>query len=134
MLEKCDSQDSRPGASVSSPPILEYKDPGSPSLVEPAVLLRQARRLKGLTVVDARPVRILDPDDDMVRHLKSCGQARRFDPWPCCHADLYTFPLGRKTVGVVGRAAAAARWEWLLHGPGGARCWRSLGGLARDIG
>jgi uridine phosphorylase len=86
---------------MSSPPILDHKDPEAPSVFEPTALLREARRQKGLAIIDVPPVCILDPDGDILRHLRKTGQAERFDAWPCYHTDLYTFSLAGETVGIV---------------------------------
>ena len=96
-----DSQRNSAGTSVSSPPILDNKNPDAPSVFEPAALLREARRQKGLAAVDVPPVCILDPDGDIVRHLRNTGQAIRLDGWPCYHTDLYTFALGSETAGII---------------------------------
>ena len=92
---------------MSSPPILDNKQPDAPSVFEPAALLREARRQKGLATVDVPPVCVLDPDGDIVRRLKSAGEARRFDGWPCYHTDLYSFPLAGQTAGIVACAVGA---------------------------
>jgi uridine phosphorylase len=89
------------------PPILENKYPESPSVFLPSALIRQARRQKGLPVIDVPEICILDPDGDIVRRLKADGHARRFDCWPCYHTDLYTFSLGGETVGILGCAVGA---------------------------
>lgn len=95
------------GADVSLPPILDNKNPDSPSVFAPAALLREARRQKGLTTADVPRLCILDPDGDIVRRLKSAGQAERFDGWPCYHTDLYTFALAGETAGIIGCAVGA---------------------------
>jgi uridine phosphorylase len=100
---KCNS----PGASVSLPPIVDNKDPDAASVFEPAALLREARRQKGLAAADVPPACILDPDGDIVRRLKKSGQAKRFDAWPCYHTHLYTFPLGEQTIGIIGCVVGA---------------------------
>ena len=92
---------------MSSPPILDNKYPDVPSVFEPTALLREARRQKGLASIDVPPVCILDPDGDIVRHLKSSGQAKRFDAWPCYHTDLYSFPLAGQTSGIIACAVGA---------------------------
>jgi uridine phosphorylase len=92
---------------VPSPPILDNKRPDDPSVFEPTALLREARRQKGLPVAKVPSVCILDPDGDIVRRLKSSGQATRSDEWPCYHTDLYCFPLADETVGIVGCAVGA---------------------------
>lgn len=92
---------------MSSPPILDNKDTNERSVFEPAALLREARRQKGLSVADVPPVCILDPDGDIVRRVKTSGKARRSDAWPCYHTDLYEFSLGGKIVGIIGCAVGA---------------------------
>lgn len=76
-------------------------------MFEPAALLREARRQKGLEAANVPPVCILDPDGDIVRRLKDSEQAKRFDAWPCCHTDLYTFPLAGETTGIIGGVVGA---------------------------
>jgi uridine phosphorylase len=89
------------------PPLLDNKNPSSPSVFRPAALLREARRQKGLPAVDVPPVCILDPDGDVVRRLRHSGHARPFDGWPCYHTQLDVFMLAAQTVGIVGGAVGA---------------------------
>ena len=90
------------------PPLLDNKNPSSPSVFAPAALLREARRQKGLIAIDVPPVCILDPDGDIVRRLRQTGQSRPFEHWPCYHTELDTFLLGEAAVGIVGRAVGAS--------------------------
>ena len=92
---------------TAKPPILDNKNPMSPSVFQPAALLREARRQKGLAAVDVPPVCILDPDGDIVRRLRHTGQARPFEGWPCYHTQLDTFTLADQTVGIIGCAVGA---------------------------
>ncbi len=89
------------------PPILENKNPQSPSVFVPSAMIREARRQKSLPAVDVPDICILDPDGDIVRRLKAEGRAERFEGWPCYHTDLYTFPLGNEVVGILGCAVGA---------------------------
>jgi len=89
------------------PSILDKKNLSAPSVFQPAALLREARRQKGLATVDVPPVCILDPDGDIVRRLRQTGQARMFENWPCYHTRLDTFSLAGQTVGIVGCAVGA---------------------------
>jgi uridine phosphorylase len=89
------------------PPILANKHPSSPSVFRPAALLREARRQKGIAAADVPPICFLDPDGDVVRHLRGTGQSRPFDGWPCYHTGLDTFTLAGKTVGIIGCAVGA---------------------------
>lgn len=88
-------------------PLLDNKNPSSPSVFRPAALLREARRQKGLPNVDVPPVCVLDPDGDIVRRLRQTGQAQAFEAWPCYHTNLDTFTLAGQTVGIIGCAVGA---------------------------
>src|SRR5260370_41077421 len=89
------------GPPMSSPAILDNKHLDAPSEFEPVPLLPEARRQKGLAAVNVPPLCILDADGDIVRHLKTSGQARRFDACPCYHTDLYRFPLAGQMSGSI---------------------------------
>ena len=89
------------------PSILDNKNTSAPSVFQPAALLREARRQKGLETVDVPPVCILDPDGDIVRRLRQTGAAQVFESWPCYHTRLDIFTLGEQTVGIVGCAVGA---------------------------
>lgn len=90
-----------------SAPILNNKDTDAVSVFEPAALLREARRQKGLPLADVPALCILDPDGDIVRRLRNSGQARVSDRWPCYHTELYEFALAGKTAGIIGCAVGA---------------------------
>src|SRR5215212_11306421 len=87
--------------------ILQNKSPASPSVFEPAALLREARRQKGLAAVEVPAICILDPDGDVVRRLRQEGRARPLEGWPCYHTQLDTFDLAGQQIGIVGCAVGA---------------------------
>jgi uridine phosphorylase len=89
------------------PPLLDNKNPLSPSVFRPAALLREARRQKGLANIDVPAICILDPDGDMVRRLRKEGRSKPFEGWPCYHTQLDAFEMARQTVGIVGCAVGA---------------------------
>ena len=89
------------------PTICDKKDTTASSVFQPAALLREARRQKGLTTVDVPAVCILDPDGDIVRRLRQDSRSLPFDAWPCYHTRLDTFSLAGRTVGIVGCAVGA---------------------------
>jgi uridine phosphorylase len=84
------------------------KIPSSVSVFSPRALLREARRQKGLAERNAPEVCVLDPDGDLVRHLRETGAASPFRDWPCYHTDLDVFELEGHSVGIVGRAVGAS--------------------------
>src|SRR6266567_9289818 len=89
------------------PPLLDNKNPSSPSVFRPAALLREARRQKGLPAVDVPAVCILDPDGDIVRRLRKEGRSKPFEGWPCYHTQLDGFEMAGQTVGIIGCAVGA---------------------------
>jgi uridine phosphorylase len=88
-------------------PILSNKDPGKASVFTPEALLREARRQKDIVSGSIPALCILDPDGDMVRHLRSAGQARLHRAWPCYHTDLYAFEQDGVSFGIIGCAVGA---------------------------
>src|SRR6478609_4762005 len=93
---------------MATPPILENKNPSMPSVFAPAALMREARRQKNIEEAQIPFVCLLDPDGDLVRHLRRTGHARRFEGWPCYHTELDVFNLAGRQVGIIGRAVGAA--------------------------
>ena len=92
---------------MTLPPILTDKYHGAASVFAPEALLREARRQRGLAAGDVPAVCLLDPDGDLVDHLRRSGRARPCPAWACYHTDLDRFALGGREVGVVGRAVGA---------------------------
>jgi len=88
-------------------PILCNKDPRKASVFTPEALLREARRQKGIASGSIPELCILDPDGDMVRHLRSAGKARLHRAWPCYHTDLYAFEQDGVSFGIIGCAVGA---------------------------
>lgn len=93
---------------MTRPPILDKKTYAAPSVFSPKALLREARRQKGIDAIDVPRVCVLDPDGDIVRRLRSTGQARSFKAWPCYHTELDMFDLAGREIGIVGCAVGAS--------------------------
>jgi uridine phosphorylase len=92
---------------MKMPPLLDHKNPSSPSVFRPAALLREARRQKGIPSVNVPALCILDPDGDITRRLRKEGRSKPFECWPCYHTQLDAFELAGQTVGIVGCAVGA---------------------------
>ncbi len=93
--------------SKCKPPTLP-KDYAAPSVFRPEHLLREARRQKALPDHNVPEVCVLDPDGDLMRHLRVTGQSRPSLGWACYHTELVEFTLANGTVaGVVGCAVGA---------------------------
>src|SRR5260370_5754116 len=98
---------------LSMPPLLDNKNPSSPSVFRPAALLREARRQKGLTDVEVPAICILDPECDIVRRLRKENRSKPFESWPCYHTQLEVFELAGQTVGIIG-CGVGARFAVLI--------------------
>ena len=88
-------------------PILAGKDYTAASVFEPANLLREARRQKGLAQAEIPEICLLDPDGDILRALRRAGRAALSPAWACYHTDLYEFEEAGMRFGIIGCAVGA---------------------------
>ena len=93
---------------AKTPPIFLHKRYEVPSAFTPESLLREARRQKGLANIAVPDICILDPDGDIVRHLRAAGSASLHPGWACYHTELYVFDHEGHQYGIVGCAVGAA--------------------------
>jgi uridine phosphorylase len=93
---------------AKTPPILLHKHYDVTSAFTPESLLREARRQKGLSTAAVPEICVLDPDGDIVRHLRATGRADRHPGWACYHTDLYVFHHDDHEYGIVDCAVGAA--------------------------
>jgi uridine phosphorylase len=92
---------------TSRPPLLRHKVHGAPAVFLPENLLREARRQKGIDLEPVPSLCVLDPDGDIVRHLRRTGAARPSRSWACYHSEMVEFDISEQTVGIVGCAVGA---------------------------
>ena len=88
-------------------PILALKDTKAPSVFQPANLLREARRQRGLDHADVPELCLLDPDGDIVRYLERVGEAEQINQWACYYTEMWRFQRDGLEFGVVGCAVGA---------------------------
>jgi len=86
---------------------MEIKYYNEESIFIPENLLREARRQKNLDDCSVPKVCILDPDGDIVRHLKKSG-AELNTCWACYHSELYSAEYKDLTFGIIGCAVGAS--------------------------
>src|SRR5690349_18040001 len=87
--------------------ILELKDATAPSVFQPANVLREARRQRGLPEAPVPAFCLLDPDGDLVRYLQSEGLAEPVASWACYHTETHRFRWEGLEFGIVGCAVGA---------------------------
>ncbi len=88
-------------------PVVGHKSYAEPSVFTPANLLREARRQKGIPRGRIPPICVLDPDGDIVEHLREEGRAKPNPYWACYHTRLYDYEEGGVSYGIVGGAVGA---------------------------
>jgi uridine phosphorylase len=91
----------------STPPLMRPKEHESESVFKVEGLLREARRQRGLADIPVPDVCLLDPDGDVVRHLRAHDRASRHQGWACYHSELWITQVGERTVGIVPCAVGA---------------------------
>jgi uridine phosphorylase len=89
-------------------PLLARADHASPSIFRPENMLREARRQKGLSLGSVAPICILDPDGDLVRHVRQTRQAHLSRHWACYHTEMWEWEEDGQRQGVVGCAVGAS--------------------------
>src|SRR5437764_14821444 len=94
--------------SEPEPPILLHKHHRAASAFTPENLLREARRQKRLAPGSIPEICVLDPDGDIVRHLRATGRAELSRDWACYHTDLYVFHHNGHDYGIIGCAVGAS--------------------------
>ena len=85
-------------------PLLERADHSAPSVFRPENMLREARRQKGLNSGTVPSVCVLDPDGDMVDHVRGRHGARRSRHWACYHTRLWEWEQNGLRYGIIGYA------------------------------
>ncbi len=91
-----------------APPIIVRKAYREPSVFLPENLLREARRQKRVPEGAVPEVCVLDPDGDIVRHLRRAGAAQVCEAWACYHTELDEFTRDGQEFGIVGCAVGAS--------------------------
>src|SRR3989440_8624836 len=93
--------------SLEAAPHLTLRDYGAPSMFTPQNLLREARRQKGLPAATVPDVCVLDPDGDLVDHLRASDRLMPHLTWACYHTHLDTFEQEGMSYGILGRVVGA---------------------------
>jgi len=87
---------------MSSTPILDNKDPGAPSVFEPTALLREARRQKGLPIVEVPAISFVALDIPGRRSLRPRGLA---------------ITLNSTNLRLLTKPPASSDAQWARHSP-----------------
>jgi uridine phosphorylase len=89
------------------PPLLHPKQYDEQSRFQVENLLREARRQRRLPDLPVPGVCLLDPDGDLIRHLRETGEANRHPGWACYHSELWVTDRPHGRLGIVPCAVGA---------------------------
>ena len=89
-------------------PLLARDDHDRPSVFRPESMLREARSQKGLAPGRVPPVCVLDPDGDIVEHVKARFHASKSPSWACYHTTLWEWEADGCAYGIIGCAVGGA--------------------------
>src|SRR5712691_11393975 len=92
---------------LEAAPLFAPRDYEAPSMFTPQNLLREARRQKGLPPGTVPDVCVLDPDGDLVDHLRASDRLSPHQTWACYHTRLDTFAHEDMSYGIIGRVVGA---------------------------
>ena len=98
----------KPALVDGAAPLIERRDHVAPSVFRPESLLREARRQKGLADGRVPPVCILDPDGDVVAHVRRRHGAAPCPQWACYHSTMSTWRAGDLACGIVGHVVGGS--------------------------
>lgn len=94
-------------SSPQAPPILLPKNHAEESVFQVENLLREGRRQRRRTDRPVPALCLLDPDGDVVRHLRSVGDGHVHDGWACYHSEMWVTRIGELEIGIVPCAVGA---------------------------
>jgi purine-nucleoside phosphorylase len=89
-------------------PLLARRDHAAPSVFRPENMLREARRQKGLSLAPVAPVCVLDPDGDIVAHVRQRYAAKPSAHWACYHTRMWEWTADGIHCGIIGRAVGGS--------------------------
>ena len=97
-----------PAIAPSAVPLIARRDHGAPSVFRPENLLREARRQKGLPGGRVPPVCVLDPDGDIVAHVRKTFGASLCPQWACYHTQMWSWAAGDLACGIIGHVVGGS--------------------------
>ena len=98
----------KPALLAGAAPLIERRDHLAPSVFRPENMLREARRQKGLAAGSVPRVCVLDPDGDIVAHVRRKYAAEPCPHWACYHSTMWTWRTGDLACGIIGNVVGGS--------------------------
>jgi uridine phosphorylase len=98
----------KPAMVEGAAPLVERGDHAASSVFRPENLLREARRQKGLASGSVPPVCVLDPDGDIVAHVRRRHGAEPCPQWACYHTAMWRWRTGDLDFGIIGHVVGGS--------------------------
>jgi uridine phosphorylase len=89
-------------------PLLARSDHAAPSVFRVENMLREARRQKELAWGHVPEVCVIDPDGDMVDHIRQRFAATPCRHWACYHTRMWEWTAGGVRCGIIGRVVGGS--------------------------
>jgi purine-nucleoside phosphorylase len=89
-------------------PLLQRNDHAAPSIFRPENMLREARRQKGIGAAPVPEVCVIDPDGDIVDHVRRHHAAQPSAHWACYHTRMWEWTTEGIHYGIVGHAVGSS--------------------------
>jgi hypothetical protein len=89
-------------------PLFERKDRDAPSIFRPENMLREARRQKSLNAAAVPAICVIDPDGDIIPHVRRAFAATLCESWACYHTRMWEWTVGNVRWGIIGQVVGGS--------------------------
>ena len=93
---------------LETTPLFERKQHGAPSVFRPENMLREARRQKAINSGIVPPICVIDPDGDIVSHVRRRFAASLCENWACYHTRMWEWTAGNISCGIIGQVVGGS--------------------------
>jgi uridine phosphorylase len=94
--------------SAGNAPLFKPKDHDAPSIFRPENMLREARRQKSLNSAAVPAICVIDPDGDIVTHVRRAWAASPCVSWACYHTRMWEWTAGDVRCGIIGQVVGGS--------------------------
>src|SRR5258708_35063749 len=103
-------QDSRPALerSARAAPLFERKDHDAPSIFRPANTLQDARRQQSLKSDAVPALCVIEPEGDIVTHVRRVCAASPCKSWACFHTRMWEWTASDVRCGIIGHVVGGS--------------------------